>query len=259
MGGRHHTLSVDNKEMIVIADPHLESVADDVEGMIQFVGTLQPADHVLIFLGDLFHVWTESKRYRTSRQQQLLDELNTFRKQGGAVFLTVGNRDLFFTDRSFPSIENGLPFDAISRNFLSFDSGGDVIMAHHGDTVNRNDTAYLLWRRIVRSALLKSVFRLVPAEKGKKLIHASEKKIKKTNKKYRIYFPEQNWSRFVKEYHRQYAPTLLLVGHFHPERPIITQHASTTGIVVPSWHMTQAYLVIDSRLRYQMKRYDDIL
>lgn len=255
MCGRHHTLSVDNKELIVIADPHLESVADDVEGMIRFVRTLKPTDHVLIFLGDLFHVWTESKRYRTSRQQQLLDELNTFRERGGAVFLTVGNRDLFFADRSSSSLENGLPFDAVSRNCLSFKSGGDIIMAHHGDTVNRNDNAYLLWRRIVRSSWLKFAFRLIPAEKGKKLIYASEKKIRKTNKKFRIYFPEEDWSRFVKEYHRQYAPALLLVGHFHPDRPIISKHGSTTGIVVPSWHMTQAYLVIDSRLRYQMKRF----
>lgn len=253
MFGRHHTLSVDNKEMIVIADPHLESVAGDVEGMIQFVRTLKPAEQVLIFLGDLFHVWTESKRYRTSRQQQLLDEFNTFRQRGGSIFLAVGNRDLFFANRSFSSLENGLPFDAISRNCLNFTSGADVIIAHHGDTVNRNDTAYLLWRRIVRSSLLKFVFKLIPAEKGKKLIYASEKKIKKTNKKFRVYFPEDDWSRFVKECHRQYAPTLLLVGHFHPERPIILKHASTTGIVVPSWHRTHAYFVIDPQLRYQMK------
>jgi UDP-2,3-diacylglucosamine pyrophosphatase LpxH len=255
MRGRDHTLSVDNKEMIVIADPHLESVSDDVEGMVQFVRTLTPTHHVLIFLGDLFHVWTESKRYRTSRQQRLLDELNTFRERGGAVFLTVGNRDLFFADRSSSSLENGLPFDAISRNCLSFSSSSDIIMAHHGDTVNRNDNAYLLWRRIVRSSWLKFAFRLIPAEKGKKLIYASEKKIKKTNKKFRIYFPEADWSRFVKEYHRLYAPTLLLIGHFHPDRPIISRYGSTTGIVVPSWHMTQTYLVINSQLRYQMKHF----
>jgi UDP-2,3-diacylglucosamine pyrophosphatase LpxH len=241
--------------MIVIADPHLESTADDVEGMIQFVRTLKPDEHGLLFLGDLFHIWTESKRYRTSRQQQLLDELQTFRQRGGSVFFTVGNRDLFFSDRRFSSLENGLPFDAVSRNCLSFNSGGGVVLAHHGDTVNRNDTAYLLWRRIVRSSLLKFIFRLIPAEKGKKLIYASEKKIKKTNKKFRIHFPEEDWSRFVIKHHRQDAPTLLLVGHFHPERPIVTKQGSTTGIVVPSWHMTQAYLVIDPQLRYQMRRF----
>lgn len=241
--------------MIVIADPHLESVADDVEGMIQFIRTLKPTEHVLIFLGDLFHVWTEFERYRTPRQKQLLDELNIFRERGGSVFLTVGNRDLFFADRSSASLENGLPFDAVSRNCLCFNSGRDIIMAHHGDTVNRHDHAYLLWRKIVRSSLLKSVFNLIPADKGKKLIYASEKKIKKTNKKFRICFPEEDWSLFVKAYHQKYAPRLLLVGHFHPERPIIAKHGSTTGIVVPLWHMTQAYCVIDSGLRYHMQHW----
>jgi UDP-2,3-diacylglucosamine pyrophosphatase LpxH len=259
VGRNPHRLSLNSKEIIVIADPHLESMPHDVEEMIQFVRTLSPAEHVLIFLGDVFHVWTESKRYRTSRQQRLLDVLNAFRKQGGSVFFTVGNRDLFFADRWVPSLANGLPFDAISRNGLSFESGKGVILAHHGDTVNRNDTAYLLWRRIVRSALLKFVFRLIPTEKGKKLIYASEKKIKKTNKKFRIYFPENEWSRFVEKHQRQDAPTLVLVGHFHPQKPIITKHGCTTGIVVPSWHMTQAYLVIDPQLRYRMRRFTPTL
>jgi UDP-2,3-diacylglucosamine pyrophosphatase LpxH len=244
--------------MIVIADPHLESAPDDVEGLIQFVRTLRPAEQVLLFLGDVFHVWTESKRYRTPRQQRLLDQLNSFRKDGGSVFFTVGNRDLFFADRWTPSLEKGLPFDAISRDGLNLDCGKGVILAHHGDTVNRNDTAYLLWRRVVRSSMFKFVFRLIPAEKGKKLIYASEKKIKHTNQKFRVYFPEEQWSRFVKTYQRQDAPTLLLVGHFHPEKPIITQHGSTTGIVVPSWHMTHRYLVIDPELRYQMRRFAPI-
>jgi UDP-2,3-diacylglucosamine pyrophosphatase LpxH len=169
--------------------------------------------------------------------------------------LTAGNRDLFFEDQLLSPRENRLPFNAIGRDYLSFHSGSDIIMAHHGDTVNRQDNAYLVWRRIIRSSLLRFIFKLIPAEKGKKLIHASEKKIKETNKKFRIYFPKEDWSWFVKEHHRQYAPRLLLVGHFHTERPVITKHGSTTGIVVPSWHMTQAYLVIDSELRYQMKRY----
>ncbi len=257
MCGKHHAISVDDKEMIVVADPHLESVADDVEGMIQFVRTLDPARHVLMFLGDLFHVWTEFKRYHTPGQKALLNELNAFRERGGSVFLTVGNRDLFFEDRSDSPGGNGLPFDAVSRNFLSFSSGGDIILAHHGDTVNRKDNAYLWWRRIVRSSLLKAIFKLIPAERGRKLIYASEKKIKQTNKQFRIYFPEDDWSRFLQAHHQKSAPRLLLVGHFHTERPVVTKQGSTTGIVVPSWHMTQAYLVIDSGLRYRMKRFQN--
>jgi UDP-2,3-diacylglucosamine pyrophosphatase LpxH len=257
MYGNQDTLSVENKTIIVIADPHLESVPNDVEVMAQFIRSLQPAEHAMVFLGDLFHVWTESDKYRTSRQKQLLDQLRTFRVQGGSVFLTVGNRDLFFEDRSFSSYENSLPFDAISRNSLSFLSKDDIIMAHHGDTVNKNDNAYLLWRRIVRSSLMKFFFSLIPTDKGKKLIYASEKKIKKTNKKFRIFFPEEDWSQFVKEYHQRYAPSLLLVGHFHPSEPIIAEHGSTTGIVVPSWHMTQEYLAIDTQFHYQMNRFDE--
>ena len=88
MSGKDHIISVENKKIAVIADPHLESVANDVEYMIQFVRSLKTPEYVLVFLGDLFHVWTENNKYRTSRQKQLLDELNTFRERGGSVFLT---------------------------------------------------------------------------------------------------------------------------------------------------------------------------
>lgn len=257
MGRQHQTIPVGNREIVAIADPHLESVPDDVERMIQFVGTLKPAEHVLLFLGDLFHVWTASGRYHTARQKQLLDELSAFRSQGGLVFLTAGNRDLFFEDKTFLAPETGLPFDAIGRNFLRFHSGDDVIVAHHGDTVNLSDSAYLRWRKIVRSAWVKSIFNIFTAKRGKQLLYASEKRIKKTNSRFKIYFPEENWRKFVEEHHECCSPRLLLVGHFHPQSPVIAKQGSTTGIVVPSWHMTQAYLTIDAQLRFQMRRFNE--
>ncbi len=255
MGGQHKTIPVNDRVIVAIADPHLESVPDDVECMIQFVKSLNPVDHVLLFLGDVFHVWTESNRYHTTRQNQLLDVLGNFRKEGGMACLTVGNRDLFFRNKAFTSSETRLPFDAVSLNCLRLRSGNDVILAHHGDTVNRHDSGYRSWRKIVRSGLTKAIFNLATAKLGKRLLYASERKIKKTNQRFRISFPEQDWLQFLNEYHERYAPSLLLVGHFHPENPIITKHGSTTGIVVPPWHITREYLIIDTQLHYQVNRF----
>lgn len=257
MGGQHKTIPVNDRVIIAIADPHLESVPDDVECMIRFVKGLNPADHVILFLGDLFHVWTESDKYHTPRQQRLLDELGNFRQKGGVVCLTVGNRDLFFSDKIYASPETGLPFDAVSLNYLSLRSRNDIILAHHGDTVNREDSGYRLLRRIVRSGLIKAIFNLVTAKLGKRLLYASEKNIKKTNQRFRVSFPERDWLQFVDEHRRRHAPSLLLVGHFHSRNPIITKQGSTTGIVVPPWHITKEHLVIDTQLRYHVNRFSD--
>ena len=186
-----------------------------------------------------------------------MQALCDYRVQGGAVYLTVGNRDIFFKERESASKDNGLPFDAVSRNFLHFNLGHRRLTAHHGDTVNKDDKAYLKWRRIIRSGLTQAFFRLIPVEKAKKMMSASEEKIKKTNQRFRIYFPEENWSAFIKTCQRHYAPDLLVVGHFHPEQPIVTQKESTTGIVVPSWHISQTYLLVDAHLAYRIVRFSE--
>jgi UDP-2,3-diacylglucosamine pyrophosphatase LpxH len=255
MGRQNFSIPLDNRGLVVVADSHLESVPFDVECMIEFVKALHPDEHVLLYLGDLFHIWTESSRYHTTRQQQLLNELIAFRRKGGTVLLTVGNRDLFFEDQPFSSAEVDQPFDAISRGSLSLCAGKDLILAHHGDTVSRSDSAYLFWRKFIRSSLIKFIFNLIPAEQGKKLLFASEKRIKKTNQKFRICFPEKDWRKYIETYQERCAPHLLLVGHFHPKEPIVNTQGSTTGIVVPSWHMTQTYIAIDAQLRFQVQQF----
>lgn len=250
-----HKVSVKDRTIIAVADPHLESIPDDVAYMVRFVNSLDPAAHVLVFLGDLFHTWTASPSYHSGPQQELMDSLGRFRSQGGAVYLTVGNRDLFFKDAVAGSDANGLPFDVISRESIRLDTANGLVLALHGDTVNRDDSAYLRWRRFVRSAAVEKLFRFIPVETGKKIISALEKKIKTTNQRFRIDFPHDNWSRFVSDHSRDGKPNLLLVGHFHPEQPIITQDGDTTAIVVPSWHPARAYLEIDTRLGFQVKRF----
>lgn len=251
-----HIVSVTNKTIIAVADPHLESMPDDVAQMAAFVGTLDPMAHVIVILGDLFHTWTASRPYHSNRQKRLMEALANFRTRGGAVYFTVGNRDLFFKDRVAGPGDNGLPFDVVSRDYISLDTENGVVMIHHGDTVNCDDKAYLRWRRFIRSGLTETLFSLIPASQGKKIIASLEKKIKRTNQAFRIHFPQDNWSRFVRDHEAQHAPGLLLVGHFHPEQPIVTRHGETTGIVVPSWHPYQAYLEIDARLNYEVKRFN---
>lgn len=243
-----------NKTIIIIADPHLESQANDVMCMIEFIRTLKPAEHILIFLGDLFHIWVETTRYHTEQEKQLLNELSSFRSQGGIIYLIVGNRDLFFREIS-SSDDSCLPFNAICLGFMKLNFHQGLLMAHHGDTVNRKNKQYLIWRRIVRSSLAKYIFYKIPTEKGRTILWGSEKRIRDTNKEFRESFPDDQWAKFIEKVHQLHSPKLLLVGHFHPKSPIITKHNDTTGIVIPAWQRSQIYLEVDCQLNYQFRSY----
>ena len=246
---------MNHNKVVVVADSHLESMANDVRCMADFLRTIQPAEHILVFLGDLFHVWVESPRYHTKKIKGLMDELTAFRRQGGTIHLVVGNRDLFFTSRNSFSEESHLPFDSVTLDFLALPFAGGLIVAHHGDTVNRKDYRYLRWRKIVRSSLVRYIFNKLPARKVKSILWDMERRMKRTNIEFKHTFPDEEWALFVKDVHHKYSPAILVVGHFHPESPIVTKYRTSTGIVVPAWHKTRNYLLVDSQLNYRFCRY----
>ena len=61
-----------DKNIIAIADPHLGVTPGDVKEMIRFIGTLDPIDNDLLFLGDLFHIWAGPKKYHTPPVESML-------------------------------------------------------------------------------------------------------------------------------------------------------------------------------------------
>lgn len=148
-----------------------------------------------------------------------------------------------------------MPFDSVNLEFLSLSFADRLIMAHHGDTVNREDRRYLMWRKIVRSPLVKYIFNKLPDQKVKTILWDLERKIKQTNIKFKQFFPDDQWASFVKRVHDAHSPSILLVGHFHPPSPIVIKYDSTTGIVIPAWHNAQAYLILDDKLKYQFRSF----
>ena len=246
---------MENKSIVVIADSHLGSDEKDLKVIIEFIQSLNPLKHKILLLGDLFYIWVEFPKYHTSNEKQLFSELSLFRRNGGSVFLTSGNRDFIFSDYYSNSYGDVLPFDMIKKGNLKFNFEDDLIFAQHGDIVNKSDKIYLIWRRIVKSYFVKYILKIIPSFFGIKVIRFLEKKMNAANSKKQKFFPEEHWTKFVKDVHNQCRPKILLIGHFHPETPIVYNYNSTTGIVVPAWCSNYNYLVIDNNFKCSLRRF----
>ncbi len=244
-----------NKKIIAIADSHLGAKQGDVETMVRFLETIDPEKAELLFLGDLFHIWAGPVKYHTSQVKKLLESLRVFQQYNGKAHLVVGNRDIFFPQVSGETPVSSLPFYSINNEYTVLKKQGGTLMAIHGDTVNSKDKQYLRWRRLIRSRLFRGVFHLIPAWKVKKIMFKLEEDLKQTNLEFRHEFPISEWEKYVAEIHEKYAPTLLLVGHFHPNDLIVSESGSTTGIVIPDWRKSQKYLEIDSDLTYNLREF----
>jgi UDP-2,3-diacylglucosamine hydrolase len=244
-----------DKTIYIIADSHLGTTEGDIDLMIRFIRSLEAPRSVLLFLGDLFHVWVGLTRYHTPEIKRLFKELDSYRSKGGIARLVAGNRDTLLPDVPEGGNNKGLPFDSISREYLLFKQGGKVVAAFHGDTVNQKDTRYLKWRRFIRHPLLESFFKLLPSAIVNRLTLKLERELKQTNRSFRRHFPETEWRMFSKRCEKELSPDLLVIGHFHPPTPIITKSGSMTGIVVPDWQEHQLYMRVAPDFSYRFQNF----
>ncbi len=248
---------MDNREIIAIADPHLGTKKGDVDHILRFLHSLPPEKTKLLFLGDLFHIWAGPRKYHTEPVQRLMQGLEQFREKGGELFLVTGNRDAFFPGRPVSANESRLPFDLIAPDFLEITVKSKKLIAFHGDTINSKDKRYLRWRKLIRLRLFQGVFSIIPAGQVKKIMFSLEEKLKQTNMAFRKEFPEEEWLTFIQSIYEKHHPNLVLAGHFHPREPIVTQHQTTTGLIVPDWCENHVYLSIKDDLSYCITHFDD--
>lgn len=247
---------MEEKRLIVIADAHLGTQEGDTNKMITFLQSLDPQNHDLLFLGDLFHIWAGPRKYHTSQVTSLFTALHEYKNNKGHLYLVVGNRDVFFPEVHESDNNTVFPFSRIALDELILNIDNKKLLAIHGDTVNTKDLQYLKWRSMIRHKLFRFAFSLIPAILVKKIMFSLERKLKNTNMAFRKEFPFSEWESFLEANIRRLNPAVVLAGHFHPEKEIITKIGESIGIVVPSWADGQKYLEFDHELSHQIKVYN---
>ncbi|MDX2471532.1 MAG: hypothetical protein QNL04_13245 [SAR324 cluster bacterium] len=248
---------MNNKKIYIIADAHLGAKPQALSDLVTWVKGLDAANTQLIFLGDLFHIWAAPKKYHSEDVTLLMCALEEFKQASGKSSLVVGNRDVFFKTGDQNPMKH-LPFDEIALDFLQVKVGEKTLLCTHGDLVNSKDKQYLRWRRLLRSKLLRIGFAFVPAAKVKAIMMDLENKLKGTNQAFRIAFPVAEWENFLLKVTEKYPFDLLVVGHFHPAEPVVSEIASATAfdtataIVIPDWFAEKKALAVNNDLEYEI-------
>ncbi len=244
-------------KIYIIADAHLGAKDHALTDLASWIKSLEAQNTQIIFLGDLFHIWAGPKKYHNGDVTLLMNVLEEFGKAGGKSSLVVGNRDVFFKKGDQRPMKH-LPFDEIALDFLQMEVGGKTLLCTHGDLVNSKDKQYLRWRRLLRSKIFRLGFAFVPSAKVKKIMTDLETKLKGTNQSFRIAFPAVEWENFILKLIEKHPFDLLVVGHFHPSEPIVseidgaTASKPATAIVIPDWFAEKKALVITDSLEYEI-------
>jgi UDP-2,3-diacylglucosamine hydrolase len=196
----------------LIADAHLGGPGGPPEPLLHQLDQLAAGGcERLVFMGDLFHVWVGDRRYESPEVTRLLPELHALRERGLRVDYVEGNRDFFLDDSSYADA-----FESVGRE-IAFVVDGARYLAVHGDGLNRRDWRYLFWRRLSKNRVSRHMSRRLPARLGRRLVHATDRRLERTNFRHRIAVPEGAVLRYA-ERRLAEGHDVLLLGHFHDPR-----------------------------------------
>ncbi len=149
---------------IFVADTHIKSMDDAVTvKFIGFLDQIKGSTKTLYILGDLFDFWFGGARtspFMYELYKPVIDKLKELADAGVQIVYFEGNHDFFMGD-----IFTGRLRAKVYPSGAKLDVDGKIFSLSHGDTINRKDTLYILWRRVIRSPFMYWLMNALPPER----------------------------------------------------------------------------------------------
>jgi UDP-2,3-diacylglucosamine hydrolase len=179
----------------------------------------------------VFDLWFGSPGLTFGFQKPVISRLRELRRDGLRLYYVEGNRDFYLKKQ-----HEGRTFDAVAEGEMDAAVGGKRICLSHGDTVNRADLSYRFWKAVSKNRLAYGAVSALPSSFFLPLADRLERKLKRTNLRFRGSFPEQDCREFAL---RRFAAGVdfVILGHFHTEQLVRFAQGETTKVLaaLPSW------------------------
>lgn len=202
-----------DRPLVIVADPHW---SEGLTGLREACAALPEADW--LFLGDAFDVWVGLPGMGSPLQAEFLDWVDARRRAGRWVGFWMGNREYFL--------------DGLSGRFDLMGEGlggglpGEGLAFEHGDLINHRDRAYRAWNLVSRSGAVWALARILPARWARALAATLERRLRTTNRAYKLAFPREAFRAAARAHPR----STFLTGHFH------THEQELNGVALPWAH-----------------------
>ncbi len=199
-----------------LSDIHLKDLQErNGQTLLRFLFylNLNPKEHQLFLLGDIFDFWLSDGSAFQNKYKELIEQISIFKKEGGEVFYFEGNHDfhidVFWTKKlNIPVIENEAFFQIDGLN----------VRLEHGDFINPDDIAYLKYRALVRLPWVEPLGHWLPSQFWKWFGEKQSQRSRKKTARYAIENSEKV-IQMIREHARrsvqQKTFDLIVTGHMH--------------------------------------------
>lgn len=226
--------------LLVVSDLHLNPGSVERNAIfLSFLESALQSHHEVVIVGDLFDLWLGWPKLTFSFQVPILQRMRELAQAGLQMSYVEGNRDFGILPYQ------GSIFQRVAANELKRDFGSHRIYFEHGDLINTKDRQYRLWRKISKNPLSYWMIGCLPSRAMLGIADHLEKKMKQTNLRYKMTYPESEISEFYKRKAAE-GYTEIIVGHFHEERAISLKNAEKNVLcyTLPGWEKGFRYLSI---------------
>lgn len=236
---------------VFLSDAHLNTDDTHARHFMALAETAARENTALFLLGDIFDLWFGAPALAFRFQEPVVARLRELRREGLHVYYVEGNRD-FYLKR----YHEGTTFDAVAENEMLGAVGDRRLFLSHGDSVNRADLAYRFWKRLSKNPLAYGAVSALPPSLFLPVADKLERKLKRTNKRYRGSFPEAEVREFA---FRLFARGVdfVILGHFHAERLIRYARDQATKVlaVLPAWREGWRYFYLTAAGDFGFRAY----
>ncbi len=178
---------------VFLADAHLNEDDRNTRNFVALAEKAAMEKSALFLLGDMFDLWFGTPGLTFNFQKPVVSRLRELRRNGLCLYYVEGNRDFYLKKH-----HEGQTFDAVAEGEMAAVVGGKRIYLSHGDTVNRADLFYRFWKAVSKNRLAFGAVSALPSSFFLPLASRLERRLKKTNVRFRRSFPEPD--------SRAYAP-----------------------------------------------------
>lgn len=236
---------------IFLADAHLNSFDEHTEAFISLLRECSEKGVEVYLLGDIFDLWFGKETLTLPFQEEVIREFATLSEKGLKINYIEGNRDFFLVDSWVQKY-----FAAISDNELDIKVGEKSILLLHGDTVNRHDLQYRFWKFLSKNTLVFSLFSAIPAGLALTIAGTFERKLKKTNPRFRYNFPEDQGKAFATNLFGK-GYDMVIIGHYHQENIITYTDYGPDKLLIclPMWRENRRYFYIGRKENLGFRSY----
>jgi UDP-2,3-diacylglucosamine hydrolase len=236
---------------VFLSDSHLNQDDRNSQAFLSLADAAAAGNVNQFLLGDVFDLWFGSPGLTFGFQRPIIDHQRELRRAGLRLYYVEGNRD-FFVKKD----HEGTTFDAVSEGEMRAAVGEKRLYLAHGDTVNRADFAYRFWKGISKSRIAYGGVARLPSSVILPMADWIERKLKRSNRRYKGSFPEREAREFSLRLFRQ-GVDFVVLGHFHQEKLMrfAQEGGSKVLAVLPSWKEGWRYFYVTSEGGHGFRTY----